>query len=114
MNPVTAGIDESVDRRGTARFPLRQEVRYKLAHGSVVTVGSGKTVNIGSRGVLFTTEHSLPIGRTVEVSIHWPALLDGTCPLKVVVSGEVIRSQADRAAVRIKKYEFRTRSSRPN
>src|SRR5581483_11813183 len=58
-----------VDRRTTSRFPLTEEVRYKLSHGKVVTLGMGKTLNIGSGGVLFTTEQPLPAGRTVEVSI---------------------------------------------
>jgi len=100
------------ERRGTARFPLREEVRYKVTHGKVVTSGSGKTLNIGSGGVLFTTEQKLPMGRMVELSVNWPARLDGTCPLKFVAMGRVIRSEADRAAVRIERYEFRTRASK--
>jgi hypothetical protein len=114
MERATASKVVSIDRRGTSRFPLCEDVNYKLAEGKAVMVGSGKTVNIGSRGVLFTTEHPLPVGHMVEVSINWPALLDGTCRLKFVARGEVVRSQQDRAAVRIKAYEFRTRASRPN
>jgi hypothetical protein len=102
------------ERRGTGRFPLREEVRYKLLNGKVITVGAGKTLNIGSGGVLFTTESRLPIGRMVELSVNWPARLDGTCPLKFVASGRVIRAEDDRAAVRIERYEFRTRSTRTN
>jgi hypothetical protein len=102
------------ERRGTSRFPLHEEVRYKLVHGKVVTTGVGKTLNIGSSGVLFTTQERLPIGRTVELSVNWPARLDGTCPLKFVATGRVVRSEDDRAAVRIERYEFRTRSSRQN
>lgn len=71
----------------------------------------GKTLNIGSGGVLFTTEEKLPLGRQVEISINWPARLDGTCPLKFVASGRVVRSEQSRAAVRIERYEFRTRAS---
>jgi hypothetical protein len=73
--------------------------------------GTGKTLNIGSGGVLFTTEEQLPLGGTVELSVHWPAKLDGSCPLKFVAIGRVIRSEADIAAVRIERYEFRTRAS---
>jgi hypothetical protein len=102
------------ERRGTGRFPLREEVRYKLLHGKVITAGAGKTLNIGSGGVLFTTEQRLPMGRMVELSVNWPARLDGICPLKFVATGRVIRSEADRAAVRIERYEFRTRSTRAN
>src|SRR5215831_13985612 len=100
------------DRRGTSRFPLCEEVKYKLLHGKVSTSGAGKTLNIGSGGVLFTTEERLPMGRMVELSVNWPARLDGTCPLKFVAVGRVIRSDSDKAAVRIERYEFRTRSVR--
>jgi hypothetical protein len=102
------------ERRGTSRFPLREEVRYKMLHGKVITTGAGKTLNIGSGGVLFTTEQRLPIGRLIELSVNWPARLDGTCPLKFVATGRVIRAEEDRAAVRIERYEFRTRATRQN
>jgi hypothetical protein len=109
VSSVFGGMSE---RRETSRFPLCEEVKYKLVHGKVVTTGTGKTLNIGSGGVLFTTEQRLPLGRMVEISVNWPARLDGTCPLKFVASGRIIRAEADRAAVRIERYEFRTRSSK--
>jgi hypothetical protein len=68
------------------------------------------TLNIGSGGILFTTEDKLPIGRLVELSVNWPARLDGTCPLQFVATGRVIRSEDTQAAVRIEKYEFKTRA----
>ena len=106
---VGTDIGGFAERRGTSRFPLREEVKYKLLHGKVVTAGAGKTLNIGSGGVLFTTENRLPMGRMVELSVNWPARLDGTCALKFVATGRVVRSEEDRAAVRIERYEFRTR-----
>jgi hypothetical protein len=103
-----------IERRGTSRFPLREEVRYKLVQGKVVTAGAGVTLNIGSGGILFTAEHRLPLGRTIELSVTWPARLDGTCPLKFVATGRIVRSEDGQAAVRIERYEFRTRSLRAN
>ena len=99
------------DRRRNNRFPVNEELRYKVLHKSSRITGMGKTLNIGSGGVLFTTEEKLPLGRQVEISINWPARLDGTCPLKFVASGRVVRSEQSRAAVRIERYEFRTRAS---
>ncbi len=100
------------DRRGTSRYPLREEVRYKLVQAKPPqTIGSGKTLNIGSGGILFTTEQRLPMGRMVELSVSWPARLDGTCPLKFVAVGRVVRSEDRQAAVRIERYEFRTRGA---
>jgi hypothetical protein len=49
----------------------------------------------------------------IELSVNWPARLDGTCALQFVATGRIVRSEADRAAVRIEKYEFKTRSNRP-
>ncbi len=106
---VIGGMSE---RRETSRFPLCEEVKYKLVHGKIVTTGTGKTLNIGSGGVLFTTEQQLPIGRLVEIAVNWPARLDGTCALKFVASGRIVRSDVDRAAVRIERYEFRTRATK--
>jgi len=51
------------------------------------------------------------MGRTVEIAVNWPARLGGTCPLQFVATGRVVRSEADRAAVRIERYEFKTRSA---
>ena len=47
----------------------------------------------------------------VELSVNWPARLDGTCPLQFVATGRVIRSEDDRAAVRIERYEFAPRGN---
>ena len=100
------------DRRGTSRFPLNEEVRYRLLSGAIEGgSGAGKTLNIGSGGILFTTEGRLPTGRRIELSVNWPALLGGTCPLKFVATGRIVRSESNQAAVRIERYEFRTRGS---
>ena len=72
---VHRNIGGFAERRGTTRFPLQEEVKYKLLHGQTLIVGSGKTLNIGSGGVLFTTEERLPMGRTVELAVNWPARL---------------------------------------
>ena len=106
INPLAS------ERRGTSRFPLREEVKYKVLHArSGESSGSGQTINFGSGGILFTTEEKLPIGRMVELSVSWPARLDGTCALKFVAVGRVVRAEPTRAAVRIERYEFRTRRS---
>jgi hypothetical protein len=66
---------------------------------------------MGSGGILFTTQEKLTLGRIVELSVNWPARLDGICPLQFVATGRVVRSESGVAAVRIERYEFRTRSS---
>src|SRR5262249_43070905 len=98
------------DRRLTTRYPLSEEVSYTLLYKKAAPVsGTGRTLNIASGGILFTTETRLPPGRLVEVSINWPARLGGTCPLKMVARGRVVRSEPGKTAIRIEHYEFRTR-----
>jgi c-di-GMP-binding flagellar brake protein YcgR len=100
------------DRRGTSRYPVREEVSYRVVQAKAPkTTGRGTTLNIGSGGILFTTEEQLPLGRLVELAVNWPARLGGTCPLKFVAMGRVVRSEANLAAVKIERYEFRTRGA---
>ncbi|HUA58889.1 MAG TPA: PilZ domain-containing protein [Verrucomicrobiae bacterium] len=101
------------DRRANSRFPVQEDVSYRVIHSHSAPVsGTGSTVNIGSGGLLFTTNEDLEVGRTVEVAVNWPAKLGGTCPLRFVAIGRVVRSQHGQTAVRIQRYEFKTRSLR--
>jgi len=100
------------DRRLTSRFPLQQEVRYRLVQAKAISAkGVGQTVDISSGGIQFTTNERLPVGRMVEVAMSWPARLNGTCPLQFVARGRVLRSDGGTAVVRIQRYEFRTRAA---
>jgi PilZ domain len=115
ISPVTSArnnVRELLDRRATGRFPVREAVRYRLLHSKWEKVsGAGVTVNFGSGGILFTTQEKLPTGRIMELSVNWPARLGGICPLQFVATGRVVRSEDDTAAVRIERYEFKTRSA---
>lgn len=98
------------DRRDTNRFPVREEVRYKVLQSRDGALsGSGHTLNFGSGGILFTTQEQLPVGRAVQVAVDWPARLGGTCPLKFIAVGRIVRADAHTAAIRIDRYEFKTR-----
>lgn len=98
-----------MERRRNSRFPIVQELRYRLLGGrGALPWGSGKTLDISSRGILFSAETPLPLGRRVELAVSWPAQLDGKCPMKLVARGKVVRCRGNDVAVEIDKYEFRT------
>lgn len=100
------------DRRGTSRFPVQEDVKYSIELTKTAKVsGVGKTLNFGSGGILFSTAEKLPVGHNVELSVNWPARLGGKCALQFVATGRVVRSDAVSAAVRIVRYEFRTRGT---
>jgi PilZ domain len=101
------------ERRSKKRFHIQQEVRYKMLYGQrIAETGVGKTINVSSGGVLFTTENTLAAGMPVELSMSWPVLLNDSCPMKLMIYGCVIRSNDKGAAVSIERYEFRTQGSR--
>jgi hypothetical protein len=89
-------------------------LRYKLVEGrTVLATGAGYTINIGSGGVAFFADNELRPGASIELSISWPALLDQTCPMRLVVFGKVLRGAGRMAVCTLNKYEFRTaRASR--
>ena len=99
------------ERRSCDRFPIERDVRYKVfgTHKNVMQIGLGKSLNMSSSGVLFTTESILREGQRVELAVSWPVLLDNMLPLKLVASGRLVRSQGTQAAMSIDKYEFKTR-----
>jgi PilZ domain len=100
------------ERRLSGRFPIRQEVVYTLLDGqSRCEACAGKTVDMSSRGILFTTAEVLHPGKRLQLSVNWPARLDGTCRLKLVAMGRVVRTEQDRAAIAIEHYEFRTQGA---
>jgi hypothetical protein len=68
---------------------------------------------ISSGELTFTTEQELAPRQKVEVTVNWPAMLDSTCPMKLVISGRVMRSADGSASVSIDHYEFRTRALNP-
>ena len=101
----------SNDRRQSDRFPIEREVKYRvLTKRSGEEMGDGKTINISSSGILFSSEHMLLPGRRLEVSISWPAQLNNKTSLRLVAKGRVVRFEHGKAAVMIQQYEFRTQS----
>jgi hypothetical protein len=99
------------DRRHSDRFPIEREVRYRVLNKrGGDEAGDGRTINISSSGVLFTSDHILLPGKRLELSISWPAQLNNKCALKLVARGRVIRFEPGRAAIEIQQYEFRTQA----
>jgi hypothetical protein len=98
------------ERRSHARYPIELDVRYigswtqRIPHE-----GSGKTRDFSSGGIFFSANQPLPKGHRVKLFINWPIPLNGTCPLQLVITGQIVRSSRDGVAVTILNHEFRTR-----
>jgi hypothetical protein len=100
------------ERRRSRRFPVHQELQYRLVDRQDDTFnGTGVTIDMSGAGIRFSVTTRIEIGRVVEVSVDWPARLDGICAMKVVVVGRVVRSADHWVAMSILRHEFRTRGS---
>lgn len=103
--------DLAVERRKKARFPMNRDLRYKVLEGdTVVELGTGTTLDMGSGGVSFLTQNQLPTGSFIELSISWPVLLEDSCPMRLIVFGRVVRNAGRLTACTVDKYEFRTQA----
>jgi len=97
------------DRRGRSRYDIDLELQYKVVkHYQVCQTGTGKTINFSGGGLAFAGGDGLKPGASIELEIAWPVMLNSTCPLKLVVTGKVVRSSEAMTAVRMERYEFRT------
>ena len=97
------------DQRAARRYSIKLPVQWKLKQGSrVVESGTGTTVNLSSRGILFETNGDLRVGPKIELSISWPFLLLRAVSLQLLVAGEIVRVRGRRVALRMLHHEFRT------
>lgn len=112
VQPSAVSRPKFQEKRKSNRFPVQQGIQYRaIDHWEGKLAGAGLTLDMSGSGIRFSIQERIPLGRMVEVSVDWPVRLDGTCPLKVVVVGRVVRSEADWAALAILQYEFRTKGS---
>jgi hypothetical protein len=102
------------DQRLHRRYPIALDAEYKLLdRGQITQFGPGRTLNISTGGLLLECSDPLPPGRHVEVSIRWPFLLAGTCPLKLLIIGRTLRAQGQVVAIKTNRHEFRTAPRAP-
>jgi hypothetical protein len=99
----------SSDRRSKRRYPIELPLQYKIMKNYLVLgTGTGTSVDLSSGGIAFKSNEPLKVGSYLELSIGWPVLLNQSCPLKLVASGRVVRSNENGTAIKLDRYEFRT------
>ena len=100
------------EQRSSQRYPIELEVEYRLLGKGRTQVGSGKTRNISSSGVLFQAHDAPAAGSSIELMLSWPFLLEGVCPLRLVMRGRIVRSDPHGVAIQSNYHEFRTAGTR--
>jgi hypothetical protein len=93
------------------RFPLRLKVSFSALTRPICS-GEGETLYISSKELAFAAKESFAEGQRLQVSLDWPARLENL-PLRLVVSGKILRSADSLSTMTIDKYEFRIRGKEP-
>lgn len=101
-------VDRAGERRSHERFPIALRADYRIHRKGRLDSGSARTINIASGGVLLEANELLATGSPIELLISWPLRLEGTCPLNLVMSGRIIRSDGSGVAIKANHHEFRT------
>ena len=96
------------ERRSKKRYALELDVEFRVLGRFSSIAGSGKLIDISSSGVAFTNTVQLKLRTNVELAITWPILLNGTCPLRLIMIGRVVRSSRGFTAIHSRQHEFRT------
>ena len=99
--------EQKIDRRRAGRYTIERDLTWKWQAKRTRQVPEhGRTVNISSGGVLFTTGFTLPLGKLVEVGINWPVMPETEAGLQLTARGRVVRSDAGCTAVEFRQREF--------
>ena len=97
----------TVERRAERRYAIQAPVEYKLSLGRKTAPGKvGRLVNISRGGLLIECAEAIPPGTRISLDIEWPA---DALQVALHVTGQIVRSQHARAAVRISRSSFRMR-----
>jgi hypothetical protein len=106
---------DPTEHRSHSRYPIKLDAEYRVLKKGRVEHGFGRTLNISSGGVFFETKAALPSSGPIELLVSWPFLLEGVCPLKLLMRGRIVRIDGKGVAIKFKHHEFRTAGARiPN
>jgi len=98
----------ATDRREKLRFPIKLDLRFRSdGKGQQFKRGTGFTINMSSSGILFRTDNELNVGHPIQLLINWPELARKNPPLKLIVSGTIVRTAGRDAAMTIETYGLR-------
>lgn len=92
------------------RYDIQRPVEYrvKMSPGSGPLQGSGRTLNISRKGLLFQAERELGVGKKIDVVIQMGASLgESAAEINLHIQGITVRCEKLRTAVAIKKYRLK-------
>jgi hypothetical protein len=109
--PLRRRGPQNNERRSYLRYPVQVGMEYRLkSRGESARVGTGRTVNLSSGGLLVETDIPLAEALPIQLSLAWPALLAGGKRLLLKIRGKTVWVKGKHAAVRILHHDFHVRA----
>jgi hypothetical protein len=102
-------VEQKLKQLGNS-YPIEMELRYKAVNPTTLA-GTGKTVEISSTSVVFTSDGFIKPGTFIELWMAWPVLLNDSVALQLVSQVQVTGGIGQALTARIRKYHFRTRAA---
>ena len=103
MGAVNGGGEE---RRTRQRYPLRMPLWCKILRRRLNGI-FGETVNISSKGLLFTAAQPIPCRTRLEILIDWPVASPHGGTLKLELLVRTIRCDGSLVAAEIQRHRLR-------
>jgi len=89
-------------------YQVTLDVRYVIVSGaSVLAAGIGQTTLMGSHELVFAADLNVSQGASVDISVCWPAVLDGHVRLELVICGRIAAVVGRWITVEIEKCQVR-------
>ncbi len=101
------------DRRVNTRYECDLEAFVCFADPSGTwRFGYAVKIDMGTSRLQFQTDYPPPPGTAAELRILWPTLLQGVCPLELVLKGKVVGTSSGGTEIQASTFEFRTHGTR--
>jgi len=95
----------------TQRYLREWDQGYHYGSSAFRGAKSDRQASTRCIGVFLKTDQLLPVSKRIQIFINWPVLLDQRCPLRLVMTGRVLRSDEAGDAVGKLRYDFKIRPS---
>ena len=93
-------------------YPLVLPVRYEILGESAGSgSGCGRTIGVGSRILVFSTDRILEVNRKIRFTLDWPVSLPDGVALRLWAFGTIIGVDSNIVSVAFSRAEFRTRGT---
>jgi len=83
-------------------YPIALDFEYYvMERGCIVAAGTGKTIEISSKAIVFESASNFPTGTALHLIARWPVLYQGKDVLRWIVQGTVVCHTASSTALLI-------------